>query len=261
LYKFIFVVLYVLCVLPIQAGQSSVVAPELKIISISLPPLQYYNDNNQLEGYFVEVIKAALATTELSYEMHLYPWARSYYLAQHKENVCIFSLNRIPEREHLFRWITPLAQTHSAMYSLKSSNISIRTIEEAKAYAVAAIRDGVYHQILERNGFEEGKNMYVVSDSDSLVKMFLSKPEIELIFSDDIILRKLAGKLGIDNNLFQKQFQLKHPPLEDYIACSPQTSKNITTKLVNGFKAIKESGRINEINAKWRPQLGDSIID
>ena len=103
--------------------------------------------------------------------------------------------------------------------------------------------------------------MYVVSDSDSLVKLLHSKPEIELIFSDDIILRKLAGKLGIDYKKFQKQFQLKRPPLEDYIACSPQTSNDITTKLVNGFKAIKESGRINEINAKWRPQLGDSIID
>jgi len=56
----------------LRANNAVSKSAQLSIISISLPPLQYYHEQQQLEGYFVEVIQAALATTDISYTMHLY---------------------------------------------------------------------------------------------------------------------------------------------------------------------------------------------
>jgi polar amino acid transport system substrate-binding protein len=261
MYKMIYALLVMLSLTSFYAQSNEPSLPELSIISINLPPLQYYNEKNQLEGYFVDIVQAAMATTKFPYEMHLYPWARSYSLAQTKKNHCIFSLNRIPEREKLFTWIVQLAETHSAIYSLKKRNITISSLEEAKAYTVAAIRNGVYHQILIRNGFKENKNIYVVSDSDSLVKLFHSKTQIDLIFSDDIVLNRHADRLNLNTDEFERQFYLNHPPLKDYFACSPQTSTKVIDLVSDGFKNIRKNGVLNEINKKWRSKLGAAIID
>lgn len=234
---------------------------ELTIISISLPPLQYYDESNQLAGYFVDVIRAALATTEFPYQMHLYPWARSYHLAQTKENVCIFSLNRIPERESLFKWVAQLAETHSALYSLKQRGLNIPSLADAKKYSGAAIKDGVYHQLLLRNGFVDNKDIYVVSDSDALVKLFYGRSQIDYILSDDIVLNRLATKLNLNTDAFQRQFFLDIAPLKDYIACSPATADHVVAKLSAAFIKIKNNGVLNNINNKWRSRLGSIIIN
>lgn len=259
---FVFWLLFIAILLPVRANIATSHTPELTIISISLPPLQYYNEANKLEGYFVELIEAAMATTDFTYNMHLYPWARSYRLAQDNENVCIFSLNRIPERENLFQWIAQLAETHSALYSLKGRNLTIANLEEAKkTYVGAAIRNGVYHQLLMRHGFEENKNVYVVSDSDALIKLFYSQSKIDFILSDDIVLNRLVKGLNLNADGFQRQFYLDLSPLKDYIACSPKTSEQVIAQLTNAFKTIRENGVWANINNKWRSTLGNIIME
>lgn len=260
--KYVVLILIILCSFDTHAFKSSSHSKSdtLQIISIALPPLQFYNDKHELEGYFVEVIKAAMATTSLDYDMALYPWARSYKMAQNEENVCIFSLNRIKEREQKFNWIAQLAETHSALYTLKTHNVKIRSLNEAKKYTGIAIRDGVYHQLLMRNGFEENKNVYVVGNSDALVKVVYSKRQVDFILSDDVILNRLAKKLKLDPEAFNRQFYLDITPLKDYIACSPQTSSLITNQLKQAFNTIKHNGVWENINNKWRTKLGNIIL-
>lgn len=264
MYKKVFILWLLLAAIlpPVQANTTTSYVPELTIISISLPPLQYYNEANKLEGYFVELIEAALATTSFPYNMHLYPWARSYRLAQENENVCIFSLNRIPEREILFQWVAQLAETHSGLFSLKGRKLTIRDLDEAKKkYVGAAIRNGVYHQLLMRHGFEENKNVYVVSDSDALIKLFYSQSKIDFILSDDIVLNRLVKGLNLNADGFQRQFYLDMTPLQDYIACSPKTSVQVVEQLKQAFKTIRENGVWANINNKWRSTLGNIIIE
>jgi len=265
MYKNVLFLCLIMCTTIAQATPKKIVSItpyQLSIISISLPPLQYYNEQHQLEGYFVDVIKAALATTEIPHTMHLYPWARSYRLAQQQANVCIFSLNRIPEREPLFKWVAQLAETYSALYSLKSRTLKIRSLDEAKEkYIGAAIRNGVYHQLLIRNGFEENKNVYVVSDTDALVKLFYSGTKIDFILADDIVLDRLVKKLNFDSDAFQRQFYLDLAPLKDYIACSPLTHDKSVERLKAAFITIKDNGDLAKINNKWRSRFGLALID
>jgi len=246
----------------LHANQTINASASLSIISISLPPLQYYDEHHQPAGYFVEVIQAALATTDIPYTIHLYPWARSYNQAQTQANVCIFSLNRIPEREPLFKWVAQLAETYSALYSLKSRGLKIRSLSQAKEkYIGAAIRDGVYHQLLVRHGFVENKNVYVVSDTDALVKLFYSGTKVDFILADDIVLDRLVNKLSLDADAFQRQFYLDLAPLKDYIACSGLTDDKKIERLKTAFISIKENGVLGRINNKWRDKLGLSLMD
>jgi len=225
---------------------------ELTLVTENLPPFQMRDDNNKITGFATQIVQAALYKTSYSYHFEMYSWARAYNIAQKKQNTCIFSIARTKEREHLFKWVAPIATTNSYFIGLKSNkNIKLATLNDAKNYITAVFKDDVTYQILIKNGFIEFKNYYVINNSDSLLKLLYLRKNIDLILIDDLTLAYRAKLDHLDPNLFKAYLKLNRAPLNFYVACSNTTSKQVINKLRTAIFQLKKSGEDKKIIEKW----------
>jgi len=233
----------------------------IMLVTENLPPLQYESTNKVMQGYSYELISQVMKDSQIRYHQKVYPWARSYNLATHKKNVCIYSIARLPERESKFIWVAKIAQTNSVIYGLKRNNIELNTIDDAKKYNLAVLRDDATHVILSELGFEEGKNLYVVDNTDSLLKLLYSKSALDLIVADDITIAYRAEKAGISPDEFSRLFELENTRLNFHFACSLTTSTMVIDKIKKSFRHIRQNGTWQQINNKWRNIIGNAMLD
>jgi len=217
------------------------------------PPFQFLNKSNDVEGFTTKVIREALKLTPYQYQIKIYPWSRSFILAKGKDNTCIFLMSRDKEREKDFQWVAPIVSTNDYFIGLSArTDIKIDNIEDVKKYNVAVLKeDRTYYELLKR-GFVENKNLYVINNSTSMLKLLTLRKKIDFILADTINVKYRAMFNDIDYELFETYFKLNETPIELYLACSLQTPKKTVEKLSKAINTIKENGTYEKILASWK---------
>lgn len=242
---------YCLLVMLIFTHVISAEPVHLSIVTEQLPPFQMRIPDG-VGGYVTEIIKASLAETNFSYDINIYPWARAFNLALHKKNTCVYSIARTPEREKLFQWTKPIASTNASFVGLKSNhNIHINTLEDVKNYVTAVIRDDISHQLLLQNGFIEGEHFYLVNNPDSLLKLLVTRKDIDLIMIDYLTIKYRSAYSKLDSALFTPYMHVNQIPLVFYLACSKNTSSQVVSQLSQALDTIKANGIYQKIIDKW----------
>ncbi len=229
-------------------------ALQLNIVTEQLPPYQYKEDQ-KVTGFASEIIKAALQKTPYQYTINIYPWSRAYNMALKKENTCIYSIARNEERESSFKWVAPIAKTTTYFIGLaENKKIKLNTLEDAKNYVTAVIKNDITHQFLVYKGFEESKHFYVVKSTDSLLKLLTLRKNIDLILVDDLTLTYRARLIGEDPQKYSAFIPLQKNPLVFYLACSNLTDNKVVDTLASALHQVKKEGLYKKIIHKW---LGD----
>lgn len=88
------------------------------------------------------------------YTMVQYPWNRAYALALERKDGCVFATSRLPEREPLFQWVGPAAESEWVLVGLKGRDYRIRTLEDARRYRIGTYTGDARHHYLRERGFK-----------------------------------------------------------------------------------------------------------
>ena len=80
-------------------------AQDLAVVSSSWTPF-VYEENGKITGLGTDIVNAVLGKAGIKSEITLYPWKRAMKIAQQSENVLIYPIVRIRERESDFTRIT-----------------------------------------------------------------------------------------------------------------------------------------------------------
>ncbi len=223
----------------------------LSLVTEFRPPFQFMKDG-EVAGFSTQLIDAMLKYTSYSINTKIYPWSRAYNVALKKKDTCIYAIARTPERENSFKWTEALYTTNFVLIGLKSSlDIQIESIYDAKNYRIAALRDDVTHQLLVKHGFIENKNMFIINNSRSMLKLLSSRNLIDLVLTDELSLKYRARYHNIDPKLFTAFLKLNKDPINFYLACSLSTDQKIVDNITNAFKKIKQTGEYDEIVSQW----------
>ncbi|PKI17860.1 substrate-binding periplasmic protein [Colwellia sp. 12G3] len=231
-----------------------VLSAKLNILTEHLAPYQIVSGDS-ITGFSTEIVEATLKESQYTYEISAYPWALSFSRAKHEKNTCIYSLARIPQRESLFKWVGHIASSTISLYSLKNSQIVIPTIQAAKKYNIAVIRDDVTHHFLLAKGFVENENLYVVNNYDALLKLLdLPSRHIDLVVLNDDLLKHRLKALE-DKSKYINVFQFKELTLNFHFACSLNTEQKIVDNLIHAMKVLEKRGVLFGIRDKWKKNM------
>lgn len=235
----------------------SAAAETIDIVTEDLPPLQIVK-NGVISGVTTEIVTTAARDANLDYTLKAYPWSRAYQIALHRKNVCIFSIVRLKEREPHFRWAGTLVNIRSHFYKLASrKDVAVRTLEDARRFNTAVVRDGISHHFLLANGFIENKNFYICNDYLTPFKLLHAGGGISLLINDDATLEYRSRKLGLDPAKLERLFEIPELTTDMQVAFSLLTPIHTVHRFSTALERMKQDGRFESIMQKWRIRMKD----
>lgn len=207
----------------------------------------------KITGLSVEVLGEILKKIGSSQSLEdvvLTSWARAYTYAQTKKNSMVFSTTRTQEREKIFKWVGPVADTTIGIFALKSKGIKIHSLKELEKYKIGTVAKDIGEQMLEKNGVSP-KNIFPISGTNSIELSFkkMQHGRIDMFAYSTEVAAYQAKLEGIDISLYEVVHTLKKGKL--YFAFNKNTDDEIIKKWQKALDEIKTEGIYEKIVNKY----------
>ena len=230
-----------------SAAESS--AYSMVLLTENFPPYNMakngknFAQDENIEGIAVDVLRETFKRAGISYSMTLrFPWQRIYNLAMDNPNYGVFVTARVPEREHLFKWVGPLGPDDWVLLARANSPIELTTLEQARAYRIGAYKDDVIAMFLEKQGYAP---VIVLRDQDNARK--LQAGHIDLWATGDPAGQFLARQVGISG--FKTVLRFNQAEL--FLALNKQVPDAVVSKLQAALDELKAEGELDKIRARY----------
>ncbi|HAN09126.1 MAG TPA: hypothetical protein DCP90_00750 [Clostridiales bacterium] len=226
----------------VKTVEDTVDLSKIAIVTEDYPPTNYLDENGELKGTSTELVKQALDKLGLSTDIiKVYDWSKAYDMASNDENVLIYTINRTPEREKMFKWIKPVAFDNVYMYKLKTkADVKISSLEDAKKYKVATVAQDFTEEGLVSKGFEVGKNVISApSQKASIESVFDGKADVFIVASDEASIAKVLDGTDYKMADLERAYKVDELTSVGYIAASLNTSDEIVEKFKEAMPDIE----------------------
>jgi polar amino acid transport system substrate-binding protein len=230
-------------------SQSSI-AKQLVVTEI-LPPYQFYQENNVLSGFSVEVLEALFKITDDETDLQVLPWARAYRTALNQPNTLIFSLSRSLPRESLFIWGGKLTTEEVYAWGLKENfQTPITHLEQLREYKIAIANSTSTYQYFKQQNYPEVYE--IVSQDQGLKMLFLNR--VNIITGTRNTLKARAKKLNLDFSKLKIIIPITPVNLDLYFAFSLNSDEEIVKKYADAYEKIIKNGTLAKLRIKWNVQ-------
>lgn len=227
-------------------------AEEIRIVTEELPPYNMTQDG-RLTGMSTEVVEAVLKEIDVQASIQSMPWARAYDIALNNENVLIYSITRTAQREKLFKWVGVVAPMNWYLYARPGSGIELKTLDDARRYQIATVKEDAGEQYLVSKGFAVGKNLQSNNKYAYNYEKF-KLGRVDLWISIELNATYLIRQAG-ENPIEEVVPVLSLPDLGNgeglNMAFSPQTSDAVVERFRQGLKTIRGNGTYAAIAKRW----------
>lgn len=238
--------------LGLMALASAVHATTITCVTEENRPFSFL-DKGKVTGFSTEVVAAVLKQTGVQGEFRVMPWARAYATAQRTENVLIFSMIRMPPREHLFKWVGVVSPPDgSYLFALRGRDIKLSNLAEARRYQIGTINGGAREQYLESRGFVKGQQLQDNAQPTILYEK-LKRGRIDLWAMSERVAIDTVRQNGDDPD----KVLVRALPLTDlrsdgsYMAFGPKTDDHLVDRLRKGLETVKANGTYAALLKKW----------
>ncbi len=269
--RFSIAVLLIVTTLLIGCGTTATTPPAtggLRIITEIYPPYNFVDKNDNITGQSTDIVRAIMEKTGTQANIEVMPLSQGLALAEKGPNVVIYSLNRTPQRENLFKWVGPIGSYEQAFYARAGSATA------AKALFYSQLEDfkkvgsiGVYQgdagaQFLASQGFTNLD--YSLTDADALKKLMDGTVDLWLGNKDGLAIT--AAQAGVNpEDLFMVPTVVIQADL--YIAFSKDVPDSTVTAWQTALDELKQERDIDyktayeKIMAKWSdPEYVNSLL-
>lgn len=207
------------------------------------PPFTFV-EQDQVKGYAVDVLKAALEGTDI--DLHMVPadWEKVQEdLADGKVQITA-GMVRTAERETKYLFADqPLCPFKLTVFVQEHSNVN--AFAQIKGKRIATQKGSWYQTVLK----ETGDVNLVLFDTEEAGLKALVAGEVQAFAGAELTAHYYIKKLGISN------IRALEPPLRErslYIAVA-KDRRDLLDSVNNGVKRIKSNGVFDSIYRKWFP--------
>nr|WP_315182830.1 transporter substrate-binding domain-containing protein [uncultured Albidiferax sp.] len=233
------------CALAAQAVET------IKILTEEYPPYNF-TDKGRITGLGTEVVQAVLKEIHIEGQFQSLPWARAYDIAQSSESVLIYSINRSKDREKLFKWVGPITPTDFYLFSLKSRNLHLTSLEEAKQLQIGTVNQDIGEQYLVSQGFALGHNLQSSARYElNYEKLKLGRVDLWVVneMGAYFMVRQVGDDPAVVLNKSLRIHELSGGG--NYMAFGLRTPDALVERFRKGLEAIKKNGTYDALQKKW----------
>ncbi|SDF97787.1 amino acid ABC transporter substrate-binding protein, PAAT family [Limimonas halophila] len=173
------------------------------------------------------------------------PWSRGYNKTLNQANTVVFATTRTENREDKFTWVGPIASTKIGVIG-PADKPAIDDLAQLHDARTATIRDDVAEQLLMQKGVPKSA-LHRVSNLDSILKLLAAGRATYWAYEVNV------SKYALKNEGMADRFDVKHvlKSGELYYAFNPDTDPAAIEAFRKAFEAVKDSGKLDEILAKY----------
>jgi polar amino acid transport system substrate-binding protein len=171
---------------------------QLRIITEIYPPYNFIDKDYNITGQSTEIVQAIQEQVGNKSTIETMPLSEGLALAEKGPDIVIYSLNRTPQREDLFKWVGPIGSYEQAFYAKKGSNLQIHSLEDAMEVEKIGVYQGdAGAQFLASQGF---KNLdESLTDVEALKKLMNGKVQLWLGNKEGLALTAEEASVNVDN--------------------------------------------------------------
>ncbi|WP_250655062.1 substrate-binding periplasmic protein [Alkalimarinus coralli] len=245
--KVLFALLVISCLFPNHS-----IAERLTFVAENYTHFEF-EENGKIQGFTVDILKAILAKTKHTGSFNIHPWARAERESLRAANTVIHTLTRSEEREDNYHWLGPIAPRKVFFYKARRRNdISIKTLNDAKAFKTAVIRGQAITKFLLKNGFKADKHLIIVNGDKQRFDL-LRYGRIDLIVFVEPVLNWRMAKLNDPNLKLEKAFLIDDSK-SYYVGFNKETSPKIVADFRSVYEEMKHDGSIAQLQCKYMKQ-------
>ncbi|MAG75706.1 MAG: hypothetical protein CL811_03000 [Colwelliaceae bacterium] len=216
---------------------------KVNVVTEHWPPYIYQGDGG-VQGKVTSEVKEILSIAEISGDISIYPWARSYHLAKSSANTLIYSIFKTPEREPLFHWFCPIFDsTPIKAYKLASNPKDISTLPALRNRTIGIMRNDNSHKFFLKNGFEEGVQLDISANEETNITKLINGKVDVVIQSEESLRYRLAQQSDLPLDITEGFVLHDNQHAEHCLAMSKQSDPELVNQIDTAFK-------------KWRNQQG-----
>jgi polar amino acid transport system substrate-binding protein len=122
-----------------------VFAEKAVFVSLEDLPPKVYQEDGQLKGTYVDIIREVCKRLNIEAEFRLYPWKRRIEMVKSGEADAIFPPFLTEERtEFLYFPSEPMSFTRNVIFARKTSNITVKNFEDLQGLIVGVNKEYSY---------------------------------------------------------------------------------------------------------------------
>lgn len=209
----------------------------------------HFEVEGEIKGIATEIVEAIFAEAGLEPSIEIFPWNRAYQLALAKDDSFIYTINRTPARELLFKWVGPILAKNTHLYKLKSrKDIQINSYDDAKKYTTAVILGHSLTTNLMERGFVEGRDLVVTPEKSVQIKVFL-KGRSDLITGNQYTIFKSLQSAGYSMNDVVPVLLISSKGY--YLGANKNTADDIIQRLSQANSKLQATTVVEEIVEKY----------
>ncbi|MGE8295974.1 MAG: substrate-binding periplasmic protein [Pseudomonas sp.] len=219
------------------------------LLTENFPPFNMAVDDKNfarddgIDGISADVVREMFKRAGIGYTLTLrFPWDRLYRLTLDKPNYGLFSTTYTPERQPLFKWVGPLANTGWVLLAAPGNDIKVSSLKDAAKYRIGAYKNDAVSQHLESQGLEP---INALRDQENVKK--LVRGQIDLWATTDPVGRYLAKQedvSGLNTVLRFNDAQL-------YLALNKDTPDEVVERLQKALDQMRAEGFIDDITENY----------
>ena len=235
--------LLLFCLVSGSAAAASV--DDIVFMTEQYPPYNFEEDD-RLRGIAVDTLALMLqraGSKQTREDIKLLPWARGYKRVLSEPDTCLFSTTRTEEREHLFKWVGPIAPESVGLIARKERNIKIDSVEDIKKHNIGTIRNDVAEHYLIDAGISLDDLQRVAETILNIKK--LNRGRIDLwAYDENVAMWELKAN-GFNPANYESVHVLGHK--DQYFAFHKGTSDSVIVKLQAALDTLKADGEYQKI--------------
>ncbi|MCX6234998.1 MAG: transporter substrate-binding domain-containing protein [Bacteroidetes bacterium] len=220
---------------------------KLKVLTEDYAPFNYL-DNGQLKGSSADLVNRIMSDLGEEGTIEVLQWDAAYSRLLNESDIALFTTDRTPERNDLFKWAGPIARIDHAFFALATSGLIINNLDAAKAVNGIAVVNGYSAQeMLESYGFQ---NLVICQNLEEALQKLLDN-QVDLIIESRHAIQLTLQNMGHDYNELENVYVLQS--YLSYIAFNKNVPDDVVEKWQNQINILKDNGTLQQLYQQYIP--------